>query len=467
MKNYLRKTAALFAAVLLCAVVSCGRDNEEINDSQESTTEENNTGKTEITVGMPGINKLVLPIITEFNSKYPDYNMTIVDYSKQVTDDDENGSKAVNQIKLDLVSGKAPDIVVLHPSYMAAIVGTGAFADMYDLMEQYDGVKKEDFLPNVIGGFEVNGEIPAISYCFTIDTAAAKTKFVGADKESWTPEEAMEAYSSMPEDMTFCEYYTETAVADFMMKKSVENSMDYACGTCNFVNDEFIKILDFCRDNSVKISFAPDFESMTEDEINMYFSEQANAVMNDRQLVSELFINGFDQTAGNIIWTDFGGEDITYVGFPSDNGIGAVTSTQWMFGISESCENKEAAWQFINYLFSDSFQKALNDTNDGLPVIRSVLDYHLENTDRNDYNTIYSSRLCSSYMSFDGEYIPEEAVQKLYDYILSVDFSPYTDFVVDGMIKEEYAAVIAGEKTGEECAEIIQNRVSIYLSEKS
>ena len=35
------------------------------------------------------------------------------------------------------------------------------------------------------------------------------------------------------------------------------------------------------------------------------------------------------------------------------------------------------------------------------------------------------------------------------------------------ILMEEYEAFAAGDKTAEECAEIIQNRVSIYLSENS
>ena len=46
MKNTIRKIAALAAvSMLLGTAASCGKDNEEINDSQESTTEQNSSGK--------------------------------------------------------------------------------------------------------------------------------------------------------------------------------------------------------------------------------------------------------------------------------------------------------------------------------------------------------------------------------------------------------------------------------------
>ena len=461
MKNTIRKIAALAAvSMLLGTAASCGKDNEEINDSQESTTEQNSSGKTEITIGMPAFNNQFFPNISKFNGDSRDYIMKTVDYSKLV-DDDEDGSKAMHKLKMDLVSGSAPDIIILNSVDMMDFVNTGAFTDMYELMEQYDGVKKSDFLPNIIKGFEVDGKIPALSYGFFIETAASKTALVGDDKESWTPEEAMEAYDSMPEDMRFCSNLSETALADYMMKKSADSSVDLANYTCNFTNGEFSRLLNFCRDNPVKAEYESDIGGESS-----YFSENQLAILNDKQLVEEIEIRSFSQSIGNVIWTNFGGEDITFVGYPSESGCGAVTSSLWMFGISDNCENKEAAWQFINYMLSSSFQKSINESDSGLPVIQSILDYHLKNKDREDYRTIYYSRLYEGGIAPEGEYITDEAVQKLYDYIMSVDFDPYCNFEIDNIIKEEYSAVISGEKTGEECADILQSRISIYLSEK-
>lgn len=461
MKNTLRKiTATTFAAMLLCTQVSCGKDNEEINDSQESTNEQNSFGKTEITLGMPAFNNQFFPNISKFNDSSKDYVIKTVDYSKLV-DDDADGTKAMNQMKTDLVTGSAPDIIILNSIYMMDFVNTGAFTDMYELMEQYDGVKKSDFIPNIIEGFEVNGKVPAISYGFFIDTAVAKTELVGVDKENWTPAEAMEVYYSMPDGMSFCANFSETSLADYMMKKSADSSVDLANYTCNFTNGEFAKLLNFCRDNPVRTEYESEISSGSS-----YFSENQLAILNNKQLIAETEIRNFGQDIGNELWTNFGGEDITFVGYPSESGCGALTSSLWMFGISKDCENKEAAWQFINYMLSSDFQKSVSKENSGLPVIRSVLDGFLENKDREDSASIYYSRLYDGGEYPEGEYISDETVQKLYDYILSVDFDPYRSVEIDDIVKEEYSAVIAGEKSGEECADILQSRVSIYLSEK-
>ena len=455
MKGYLRRFAVLSALLLTFTTFSCGKDKvEEINDSQEQS-ESDYSGKTEITLGMPGFNVLISPAVTEFNEISESSRLKIVDYSKLVNENDTE--KILNQMKMDLVSGRAPDIIVLCPAYMSDFVRTGAFTDMYELMEQYDGVKKEDFLENALRGFDVNGELPALSYSYRIQTAVAKTENVGAGMENWTADEAMAAFEAMPEGMRFCCYDDEYSLADFMMKRSADSSTDLINCTCDFSREEFTELLDFCGRNPVRGEYSSDDE---------LFMDEAAAIIENRQLVREIYIGAFEQSTGNMIWTDFNGEDVTFTGYPSETGCGAVTTSDWMFGISESCQNKQAAWEFINYLLSESFQKKTNEQNCGIPVMRGVMEDFLANKDREDSASIYYSRLKNERGLMEGEPIPEETVQKIYDYITNVEFEPYWSFDIDDIVREEYSAVVAGDKSGEQCAEILQSRVSIYLGER-
>lgn len=55
----------------------------------------------------------------------------------------------------------------------------------------------------------------------------------------------------------------------------------------------------------------------------------------------------------------------------------------------------------------------------------------------------------------------------LYDYILRVEFRPYEPAPFMDMVFEEADPVIAGERSAEKCAEILQDRIGTYLSEKS
>lgn len=470
MKNAIRKITALTLAVLtLAGATSCGRDKpEEINDSQESSAENDVVGKTKITIGMPLVNEHIISQIVGFNNTNELYEVEIIDYSKRVEDDDADNTKAIQAMKLDMISDNSPDIIVgFHSTYMAEFLQQDAFADMYELMDTYDGVKREDFLPNVLEGLEVNGAIPAITYSFTIRTAVAKTKFVGEDAENWTPEQAIEAYKKYSGQMQYIGVNdSEDALSDYMLLKASRNCVNAVDYTCNFMNTEFISLLDFLHENPSQGSYPVDFTTMTPSEFDAFFAEKEMQMYNDKSLIYCTYISDFDQAVGNDLYARFGGEDITFVGYPSEDGNGAVTEAFWMFGISEKSENKEAAWSFINYLLDDEVQRDFYGTSTGIPVIKKYLDEQVNNKDTEDHRSIYYPLIVPGNHDVSMN-ITEEAVQKYYDYILNVRFEPYRDYRIEEIVREECAAALAGEKSAEEVAEILQGRVEIYLSERS
>lgn len=480
MKNTIRKITALTLAVLtLGAATSCGRDKpEEINDSQESSSTAEtseppesvpDSEKITITIGMPFFDEFLVADIREFTKANPQYKAEMVYYSQQVENDDFYHTKAINLMKLDLISGKAPDIIFLSNKDMADFVNKGAFVDLYELMEQYGGVKKEDFLPNVIEGLEIDGQLPAACYGFSIDTVAAKTKHVGEDMENWTPEEAMAAYYSMPEGMQFNVSSDSTYFTHFMVYKAMFNSIDFRNHTCDFLGGSFVDLLEFCCENPITPEYQPDLDAIPYEEVLANISEGKFSIIKDKQLLEMIHIVGFNSYVGNQVGTRFNGEDITFVGYPSETGDCAVTDAGFMFGISESCENKEAAWAIVNHFFSDEYQNKINDENTCNPVIKSVLDEKLADRTREDPNSIYSTTLYKEGTDelSDDKFIKKETVQQVYDYILNVEFSPYKNEIIQNMVVEECAAALAGEKTAEEVAEILQGRVEIYLSERS
>ncbi len=480
MKNTIKKITALTLAVLtLGATVSCGRDKpEEINDSQESSSTPEPTEPPEsvpdsekitVTIGMPLIYEVIAPEIREFTKESPKYKAEIVYYSQQVEDDDFYHSKAVNLMKLDLISGKAPDIIFLSNKDMADFVNKGAFVDLYELMEQYDGVKREDFLPNVIEGLEVDGQLPAACYGFDISTVAAKTKHVGENMENWTPEEAIAAYNSMPEGMQFNVSSDSTYFTHFMVYKAMFNSIDFRNHTCDFLSGSFIDLLEFCCENPISPEYQPDLDAIPYEEVLASISEGKLSIIKDKRLLEMIHITGINSYVGEQVSTCFNGADITFVGYPSETGDCAVTEAYGMFGISKSCQNKEAAWAIVNHLFSNEYQNKINDENTCIPVIKSVLDEKLADKSRENKNSIYSTTLYKEGTDelSDDKFIKDETVQQVYDYILNVEFSPYKNDIIQNMVVEECAAALAGEKTAEEVAEILQGRVEIYLSERS
>ena len=105
------------------------------------------------------------------------------------------------------------------------------------------------------------------------------------------------------------------------------------------------------------------------------------------------------------------------------------------FAVTEASENKAEAWDFIRTIISD------DRADTGYDACRFI-----ENND-------------------ETENYPEETVKGYREYL---DMPAFTDVMysrIYKIISEETEAFTAGQKTAEETAKIIQNKVSLMLSE--
>ncbi|MBQ8297251.1 MAG: extracellular solute-binding protein, partial [Ruminococcus sp.] len=447
-------TALTLAILTVGAFTSCGEDKpEDIRDSQEEA--ENDTPADEpitLTLDTPYNIGSLASAVAEYNRSQDDY---IIELKSRYTtsefqEDPELWKKSFNELKLDMVSGKTADIIAVEPHLMGMFVDLGMFTDMYALMEQYDGVKKEELLPNILEGFEVDGELPAISYGFYIRTAAAKTRYVGEDAESWTPEQAMAAYNAMPDDLTFLQDGDTSQLVWYMTKTAQFSYIDEESSTCNFTDSSFVDMLELACGN-------PKGGNIGEDD-----------------MVKQLILNAFGGQAADF-YSQFGGEDVTFVGFPSEDGYGAAGSSAMMFGISESCQNKEGAWDFICYLLSKRYQRDLleSDMNRYFPILKEVFDEQAfeQDTEALSHDNMWYFLVQTYENNPDADLTPEQAQQKLYDYLTTLKFTPYYGRYgtteLENIISEECQAAAAGGSTAQECADLLQNRISIYLSERA
>ena len=57
--------------------------------------------------------------------------------------------------------------------------------------------------------------------------------------------------------------------------------------------------------------------------------------------------------------------------------------------------------------------------------------------------------------------------EKFYDYAVSINTNAGIDMQVSSIVLEEASTFFAGQKTAEQVAEVIQNRVSNYIAENS
>ncbi|MDE6775360.1 MAG: extracellular solute-binding protein [Ruminococcus sp.] len=421
-------------------------------------------------------NQDVMDKVSQFNKTNSGYRIKVEDYQKYYEWDDESLISKNNpekQLKQDIASGKKFDIICMNNSSLIMNLGKkGALVDLYEYIDKDDSLSKEDFMPAVLNAGEIDGKLVSISSSFSLDTYALKSKYF--DKENWTVDDIIETYNNLPDGMKLLSYgSSKRSVYGLFAYGGGTEYIDYDKGTCSFDSPEFIKILEFCNrfDNDGE-GDEIDWETATNDEMDKYYNEQEVACRNDKALLRSVYLGDLRSYA-RAVAGDFG-DDITLVGYPSANGAGgAVASMGMSYSIMSDSPNKDACWDFINDFFEEEYQTSEDMYN--IPAIKSAFEVKLDEAMEKPYymNSEGKKETYDDTYYIGGEEIKvppltKEQRDKLENYILSGNKSSYHyNDEVSTIIEEQLNAFFAGEKTAQETAELIQNRVSILVSEQS
>ena len=154
---------------------------------------------------------------------------------------------------------------------------------------------------------------------------------------------------------------------------------------------------------------------------------------------------------------------MTYIGYPTTEGNGALMSLGQSFGITKNCDQTDVAWKLIREYFlpqeteGDYYYSSYN-----FSIRQDEFDKFCENAMSDDNNGSWG------WGDFMVEIKPatQEQVDEVKDLIANitaVDGAISNDIM--NIINEEAAGYFSGQKTAEQVAETIQSRVWVYLSE--
>ena len=399
----------------------------------------------------------IQPMIADFNSGSNLYRVNVKNYSDGHEHTIEGFESAAHDLEMDIISGNAPDMVWLDTNETEKLASKGAFTDLYELMDSDTRFTREAFLPNYLEAAETDGHLYSITPTFMIRTMAAKSKFV--DKENWNFDGFKAAYESRPDGMELFETANNRNAVFDRLSNSGADFIDMTTHTCSFDSQEFIDMLEF----------AGQFPGVDE-----YAWEQCSC-RNDTALLSDMYFSSFRDI--NVQKQSVFGEAITFVGAPSADGKGSVMLPSNQFAIMETSDNKEGAWEFIKLFLAD---ECCNGNPDGIPVtengLKKVMEAALEPPfyydELNDNKKVYMDETgMDSYSNEQIKITPmTDDEQKRYEqFVRGVRriSSGNTRLAISSIISEETEYYFAGEHSAKQCAEMIQNRVSILLSEQS
>ena len=425
--------------------------------------------KESLTLAIYGTDYQLENAVVRFNRSNK-VRISVVDYSQYNNEEDWNAGRT--KLTTEIMAGTMPDIIALEGMPYQQMAAKGLLADLYPFMEKDSEISREDFLPNVLQALEVGGKLYSTVTSFTVMTLAGASSVVGSEP-GWSFDDVRAALAGMPEGCTVLDQFTTSG--DILREEltlDADYYIDWETGKVNFDSKEFIDLLNFAR--LFPNSF--DWNSYDWEE----YSGDSDRIAAGKQLLMKMQIYSFANIAEHE--AQFGG-DMTYIGFPTASGAGSYLNLTSGYGISSSCPDKEAAWQFLRGFMTP---KALENNNYwGFPANSKLLEKALQEAMTVQYqkdakgNYILDDEgqkipVPITYIWHDGAQEGDDAVysltqeqaDKLMTLIRSTDKIHMENEAALNIILEQLDAFLSGQKTAEEVAKLVQGKMSIYVNEQ-
>ena len=417
------------------------------------------TDKVELILGCYYLDHKVKQQLIEFNRNNPQYKIYIVDYSTYDTMDDY--TQGLTKLNTDIVSGNAPDIMLLNARMpVNSYINKGLFADYNEFIEKDPEFKKEELMPNVLEALTTNGGLYQLAPSFMVTTFAAKTKDVGTEP-GWTMEEALKVQSSKPEGTKLLSEMTYENLLYYTTWISIDEYVDWEKGECYFDTPGFMKILEYAKTLPKEI----DYTAIMDDE--SYWNEMEVQYRNGKTILSMAYLSAF-RDYQYLTQATFG-EEVTLIGFPTEKGLGAGLVFNTNIAISSQSKNKEAAWEFVKGFFTEEYQESIEFE---FPVRIDSLNKMEEKAwerpyyeDEEGNKEEYDDAVQINGVEIILQPLTKEETALVKEYLGKVTNVASANEDIYNIILEEAVSYFNNQKTVEAVAEIIQSRVRIYVNE--
>lgn len=325
-----------------------------------------------------------------------------------------------DKLRVELMAGNF-DLVLFYGELNTS---SNAFEDLYPYIDADPDLSRASFLPHLLESTSVHGELHQLWNSVYIHTMTAPESVVGdgrgltvADCERLAEETQglQSVFDNKYSDSSGLRQDTLQNIAYLAMTAFV----DKESATCRFDSQEFKDLLSLA--GSIKAN--PDS--------NGHDWLLSGATVSSAETVAFL-----EEKGGSLAFVGYpdGGDGIHYYSLPNE-----FESCMTM-AIPSNSKSKVGAWTFIKTMLSHSNQSSLSY---GMPVIYDVVKEETERT------------------------ASQQEAAKFYDLLERTSYAEQAaDETLLGLIMDSSQAYLAGPKTLDETAKLIQSKVSLYVSEQ-
>lgn len=460
-----KSLSCLLVTDFVClAIAGCGTGGS--GDGQSSAagdSTDSSDGRWVVTAVVTDHAPEILEQVSAWNNDNSNYFIEIREYGE--ADSFMEPDEFAAQLTLDILSGKGPDLVIWDDSYSysSALASEKLMENLYDFMDTDPEFHREDYYENILQAFEMNGGLYTLPASFAVETVCGKAEEIGTHRgvtESWEIGEMIEAFESSPHAEWLTANHSKDLTFLFVCRGCVGNYVDWGSGECHFDTPAFIKLLEFSDTFPDQVLFPEDISIREMHCSGKVFWEPVT--LSSPWRVADWRI-------------EFGDVETRWPGYPvadgeKDAGGGVAAPYGECFSICRNSHNREGAWEFIKSCLTADAQR---DT-DGIPLLRSAseerireaLTVQCETVDGVTREKVRHQVIAEGEETVDLTCITETDAEIYRSIIENTRRSYSNDPGMMEIIREEAGAYFEKGRDAAAVADIIQNRVSIYVGER-
>lgn len=382
----------------------------------------------------------------KYEAKHPNIEIKL-EYIE--TDDqhlEANLKQFITTTNTAMLAGKGPDLIEMDQLPTDKYVNKGLLVDWNTMMEQDSSFRKDDYFINILDHATIGKGLYGMPLSFFLygllgDTDAIEKAGVKVDDSNWTWHEFTETAKKLAESGTY--KYAFNSRPEFLLDQMVTDNYGL------FVDEE-----------NRKAKF--DTKAFTE------LMQQVKKMFDDKIISGERWENSyFEQSQINSAWDylvtlrEFAEHAKLYAkpNAQSDE-PGGYFRTYKTIGLNSKSTVKAEAWDFVKFLTSEEIKHAPESA--GIPIRKSIFEKQVKLLKEKGEVQAYKEGPLQG-MTFK---VDHEILQQLEAYVTgAVHEVAFKATKLNEIIMKESEAFFSGQKSAEEVAKIIQNKVTTYLNE--
>jgi len=354
----------------------------------------------------------------------------------------------------DILRRQGADIFSLWEMPVEALTQKGILEDLTPYFASSDVVKKEDLVSPIWKAGTIGDKMSCLIPSFTFEGIIVEKGHT--QNGGWTVADYFELAGEYPEGMINRDIADPVNLFLNDLMLSPDPYINWEEGTCNFADSDFISFLEELKGYSEKKYNINPSGTLAERLYKREYLTLRTQVLKNRFMSDYLHLKTML------------GDEFELAGYPSVGGEPYYRMIySYAFGMNALSDKKEGAWAFLEYLLSGPVQEKYAES--AYPARLDVLNNTLQEVidrDPKEYTTFgsynnYTEERENGLPPFTEE--DRQYILEMLDYVErpSVMVSGDVAYILLGELKLYFS----GDKTAEEVADLIQNRVQLYLDE--